>query len=51
MDYYGSFLGIQKDFRVNVTDDLEYISSSDFFVKNIGIIYTFFLETNMLIFL
>jgi hypothetical protein len=40
MDYYGSFLGIQKDFRVNVTDDLEYISSSDFFVKNIGILFT-----------
>jgi hypothetical protein len=40
MDYYGSFLGIQKDFRVNVTDDLEYISSSDFFVKNIGILFS-----------
>ncbi len=40
MDYYGSFLGIQKNFKVNVTDDLEYISSSDFFVKNIGILFS-----------
>jgi Chromo (CHRromatin Organisation MOdifier) domain len=40
MDYYGSFLGIQKDFKVNVTDDLEYISSSGFFVKNIGILFS-----------
>ncbi len=40
MDYYGSFLGIQKNFKVNLTDDLEYISSSDFFVKNIGILFS-----------
>jgi hypothetical protein len=40
MDYYGSFLGIHKNFKVNITDDLEYISSSGFFVKNIGILFS-----------
>ena len=40
MDYYGSFLGIQKNFKMNITDDLEYISSSEFFVKNIGILFS-----------
>ena len=40
IDYYGSFLGIQKNFKINITDDLEYISSSDFFVKNIGILFS-----------
>jgi hypothetical protein len=40
IDYFGSFLGIQKEFQFNVSDDLEYISSSDFFIKNIGILFT-----------
>ena len=40
IDYYGSFLGIQRNFKINITDDLEYISSSDFFVKNIGILFS-----------
>jgi len=36
LDYYGSFLGIKKGFKVNVIDDLEYLSDSDFFNKNKG---------------
>jgi hypothetical protein len=34
VDYYGSFLGIKKDFKLNVVDDLEYLCKSDFFNKN-----------------
>ena len=32
--YYGSFLGIQKRFNLNVFDDLDYLHQSEFFHKN-----------------
>ena len=32
IDYYGSYLGIQDKFRVNITDDMEYLRNSDFFI-------------------
>ena len=35
-DYYGSFLGIQKEFNTNVFDDLDYLHQSEFFHKNKG---------------
>jgi hypothetical protein len=34
VDYYGSFLGIQDKFKVNITDDLDYLNGSDFFSEN-----------------
>jgi len=34
VDYYGSFLAIKKDFKINIVDDLEYLCKSDFFNKN-----------------
>ena len=40
VDFYGSFLGIQKRFKTNIEDDLEYLSNSDFFNENIGKIMT-----------
>ena len=40
VDYYGSFLGIQKRFKMNIEDDLEYLANSDFFNENIGKILT-----------
>lgn len=36
VDYYGSFLGIQKKFKMNVIDDLDYLSSSDYFKENMN---------------
>ena len=36
LDYYGSFLGIQEKFKMNIADDLEYVSSSPFFKDNLG---------------
>jgi hypothetical protein len=33
VDYYGSFLGIKKEFNLNVVDDLDYLCKSDFFNK------------------
>ena len=40
VDYYGSFLGIKNDFKINIFDDLEYLVSSDFFNKNKNTLFT-----------
>ena len=40
VDYYGSFLGIQNKFKINVIDDLEYLSNSDYFKDNINKLFT-----------
>jgi len=36
LDYYGSFLGVQQKYKMNIADDLEYVSSSSFFKENLG---------------
>jgi hypothetical protein len=36
VDFYGSFLGISNNYRINVADDVEYLCKSDFFNKNKG---------------
>ena len=40
VDYYGSFLGIKSDFKINVADDIEFLKKSDFFKKNKGLLFT-----------
>lgn len=39
IDYYGSFLGIQKKFKTNISDDLEFLYSHSFFSENINKLY------------
>jgi len=39
LDFYGSFLGIQRPFKVDVIDDLEYLYESNFFRKNNGVLF------------
>jgi hypothetical protein len=39
VEYYGSFLGIKNDFVINVFDDLDYLSNSDFFNKNKNVLF------------
>jgi hypothetical protein len=39
MDFYGSFLALKTDFRINIVDDIEYLSDSGFFKKNDKILY------------
>ena len=34
LEYYGSFLSIKNNFVINVFDDLEYLTNSEFFNKN-----------------
>ena len=36
VDFYGSHLAIQKVFKATVTDDLDYLQQSNFFMENIG---------------
>lgn len=36
LDFYGSYLGVQDKYKMNVADDIEYISASDYFHKNLG---------------
>ena len=39
IDYYGSFLGIKKNFMVDIEDDLEYLDDSEFFHKNNNLLF------------
>ena len=32
--YYGSYLGIKRNFRINIYDDIEYLANSTFFKKH-----------------
>lgn len=40
LDFYGSFLGIQQEFKINIFDDLEYLNDSDFFHENKDKLFT-----------
>jgi hypothetical protein len=39
VDYYGSFLAIKNDFKMNIYDDLEYLIGSDYFIKNKNVLF------------
>jgi hypothetical protein len=39
VDYYGSFLAIKNDVKINVYDDIDYLNNSDFFNKNKNILF------------
>ena len=39
VDYYGSFLSIKKNYKIDIIDDLEYLMKSDFFNKNKNILF------------
>uniref|UniRef100_A0A6C0KRU5 Protein kinase domain-containing protein n=1 Tax=viral metagenome TaxID=1070528 RepID=A0A6C0KRU5_9ZZZZ len=39
IEYYGSFLAIKNDFKLNVIDDIDYLVQSDFFVKQQNVLF------------
>ena len=39
IDYYGSFLAIKNNYKINIIDDLDYLVHSDFFNKQKGILF------------
>jgi hypothetical protein len=40
LDFYGSYVAIKNDFMVNVCDDMDYLTASPFFKKNLGNLFT-----------
>ena len=40
VEYYGSYLGIKKNYKCNITDDIDYISQNSFFKKYINSLFT-----------
>jgi len=40
IDYYGSMLGIQSRFKINVIDEIEYLNNSEFFLEHLGDLVT-----------
>ena len=40
VDFYGSYLGVQDSFRACLTDDLDYLRESEFFNKNVGVLFS-----------
>lgn len=39
VDFYGSFLGIKNNFKINVFDDIDYLVQSEFFNKNKNVLF------------
>ena len=39
LDFYGSFIGVKKQFKYDIFDDLEYLNESKFFHNNKGKIF------------
>ena len=39
VDFYGSFLAVKNDFKLNIIDDLDYLKNSDFFNKNKNVLF------------
>jgi len=40
IEYYGSYLGVQEKHKMNVTDDLDYLADSHYFVEHYNKLYT-----------
>jgi hypothetical protein len=40
LEYYGSYLGVQEKHKMNVTDDLDYLTGSSFFDKNLNSLFS-----------
>lgn len=39
VEYYGSFLALKNDYKINVFDDIDYLNNSEFFNKNKNILF------------
>ena len=46
LQYYGSYLAIQKKFKYNITDEIEYFNDSRFYHNNMGDLFTISLCEN-----
>ena len=39
LDYYGSFLAIKNNYKINIIDDIDYLIQSDFFIKQQNVLF------------
>ncbi len=39
LDFYGSFLAIKNNYKINIADDLDYLIHSEFFIKNKNVLF------------
>lgn len=39
LDFYGSFLAIKNNYKINIIDDIEYLVQSEFFIKNQNVLF------------
>jgi hypothetical protein len=39
VDFYGSYLGIQEKYKMNISDDIEYLCTSRYFNENVGSLF------------
>lgn len=39
VEYFGTYLGIQKKFEINIIDEIDYLEESSFFMKNVGTLF------------
>lgn len=39
LDYYGSFLAVKNDYKLNIIDDIDYLIQSEFFIKQKNILF------------
>ncbi len=39
LDYYGSFLAIKNEYKLNIIDDIDYLIQSEFFNKQKGVLF------------
>jgi len=39
INYYGSYLGIQENYKIDIVEDIDYLNQSRFFTDNKGILY------------
>jgi hypothetical protein len=39
LDYYGSFLAIKNNYKINIIDDIDYLIHSDFFMKQQNVLF------------
>jgi hypothetical protein len=39
LDFYGSFLAIKNNYKINIIDDIEYLVQSEFFVKSQNVLF------------
>jgi hypothetical protein len=41
IEYYGSYVGVQKKYRMNLADDMDYLVQSEYFNENRGKLYEY----------